>query len=58
MLTNDLEATATSGACQIGSYIIIYADIVTAREQFKYYNWSPRSLRFDKLKFCFFSRSF
>ena len=34
-LTNDLEAIVTSGACEIGSYIVIYANIIKAAENFK-----------------------
>ena len=33
MLTNDLEAIVTSGACEIGCYI--YANIVIATEKFQ-----------------------
>ena len=29
-VTNDLEAIVTSGACEIGSYIVVYVDIVKA----------------------------
>ena len=36
--TNDLEAIVTSGACEIGSYIVINVDIVKAVEIFKYLN--------------------
>ena len=37
-LTNDLEAIVTGGACEIGSYIVIYVNIVKAVENFKYLN--------------------
>ena len=40
-LTNDLEAIVTSGACEIGSYIVIYTNIVKAKEHFKYLNYVP-----------------
>ena len=36
MLTNDLETIFTNGACKIGSYIVIYVDIVKAMENLKY----------------------
>ena len=35
-LTNDLKTIVTSGACEIGSYIIIHVDIVKAAENFEY----------------------
>ena len=35
-LTNDLEAVFTSGACEIGSYIVVYVDFVKTVEKFKY----------------------
>ena len=38
MLTNDLEAIVTSDACEIGSYIVAYANIVKAAENYKYIN--------------------
>ena len=34
-LTNDVEAIVTSGACEIGSYIVVYVNIVKAVENFK-----------------------
>ena len=37
-LTNDLEAIVTSGACEIGSYVVINVDIVKAVENCKYLN--------------------
>ena len=36
MLTNDLEAIANSDAYGIGSYIVVYANIVKAAENLKY----------------------
>ena len=33
-LTNDLEAIVTSGACEIGNYIVVYVNIVKAMENF------------------------
>ena len=37
-LTNDLEAIVTGGACEIGSYIVIYVEIVKAMDNSKYLN--------------------
>ena len=37
MLTNYLETIVTSGACKIGSYIVVNVDIVRAAENF---NWN------------------
>ena len=36
--TNDLEAIVTNGACEIGSYIVIYVNIVNDVENSKYRN--------------------
>ena len=40
-LTNDLEAIVTGGACEIGSYLVIYVNIVKVMEIFKYFNQVP-----------------
>ena len=37
------------GACEIGSYIVVYVDIIKIVENFKHLNWSLRSLRLNKL---------
>ena len=31
-LTNTLEAIVTSGACEIGSYIFIYVNVIKTKE--------------------------
>ena len=36
--TNDLEAIVMSGACEIGSYIVVYIDIIKTVEIFWYLN--------------------
>ena len=57
-LTNDLEAIVTSGACEIGSYIVVYVNIVKSRKILNTSIRSSRSLRLHKLnKFSSFSRS-
>ena len=33
-LTNDLEAIVTDGACEIGSYIVVYVNIFKTMENF------------------------
>ena len=54
-LTNDL---VTSGACEIGSYIVVYINIIKDMEILNTSIKSPRSLRLDKLnKFSSLSRS-
>ena len=40
-LTNDLEAIVTGGACEIGSYIIVYVNIIKTMENLKNLNWVP-----------------
>ena len=37
-LTYDLEAIVTSDACEIGSYIVVYVNIIETMEHFKYFN--------------------
>ena len=39
MLTNDLETIVGSGAFEIGSYIVVYVDIVKDVNNFKYLNY-------------------
>ena len=37
-LTNDLEAIVTSGACEIGSYIVVYVNSIKTMEYYKNLN--------------------